>query len=120
MTLGVLLEAPGNPERPVMLVIAGGVSAVLLTRGGEAISNLEAQSVGTVTASNCTSIELRTTDGGSIDGTLHTATTPNECRRVETNASCMPPGRTLVPNLHCAPADKCHADSAERRDWAQR
>ncbi|WP_419553048.1 hypothetical protein [Candidatus Poriferisodalis sp.] len=40
----------------VMLVIAGGVAGVLLSRGGDVIADLEGQDVGSVTAANCTTL----------------------------------------------------------------
>ncbi|WP_419947080.1 hypothetical protein [Candidatus Poriferisodalis sp.] len=40
----------------VMLVIAGGVAGVLLSRGSDVISDLESQDVGSITADNCTTI----------------------------------------------------------------
>ena len=42
----------------VMLVIAGAVAGVLLTRGGEVVSDLEGQEVGPVTADNCAIVEV--------------------------------------------------------------
>ena len=63
----------------VMLVIAGGVAGVLLSRGGEAIGHLEAQSVGSVTATNCPTIDLRDEDGTTITGALGTGGAINTC-----------------------------------------
>ena len=40
----------------VMLVIAGAVSGVLLTRGGDVVSDLESQEVGPVTSQNCATL----------------------------------------------------------------
>ncbi len=48
----------------VMLVIAGGVSAVLLTRGSDVIGDLEAQDIGIgITADNCAAQTLNGVDG---------------------------------------------------------
>ena len=56
----------------VMLVIAGGVAGVLLSRGGEAIGTLEAQSidfdVSGVTVNTCTLTRLIDSEGSSISG----------------------------------------------------
>ena len=51
----------------VMLLIAGGVSAVLLSRGQEAIGDLESASVGVVTPATCSLIKVGTITG--MDGT---------------------------------------------------
>ena len=42
----------------VMLVIAGGVAGVLLSRGGDVIGDLESQDVGSVSATNCPTIKI--------------------------------------------------------------
>ena len=42
----------------VMLLIAGGVSAVLVGRSSDVIGELEAASIGTVTADNCDSVRV--------------------------------------------------------------
>ena len=63
----------------VMLVIAGGVAAVLFTRGGEAIDSLEAQSVGAVTETNCPTTSLTNDQGLSISGMVDTTATPRIC-----------------------------------------
>ncbi|WP_419910559.1 hypothetical protein [Candidatus Poriferisodalis sp.] len=57
----------------VMLVIAGGVAAVLFTRGSEAIGDLEDQAVGGVNAGNCTLTQLKDDLGKSQAGTLDPA-----------------------------------------------
>ena len=52
----------------VMLVIAGAVAGVLLTRGGDVVSDLEGQSVGPVTEENCTVLEVSGVRG-QLNGT---------------------------------------------------
>ena len=53
----------------VMLVIAGAVAGVLLTRGGEVVSDLEQQEVGPVTEDNCTILEVSEVTGRVISDT---------------------------------------------------
>ena len=47
----------------VMLVIAGGVAGVLLSRGGDVISDLESQETASINATNCGAFTLRDTAG---------------------------------------------------------
>ena len=50
----------------VLLAIAGAIAAVLLTRGGEAASQLEAQSISAVKAKNITSRALCNNSNGLV------------------------------------------------------
>ena len=62
-----------------MLLIAGGVSAVLLSRGGEAISDLEAASVGVVTEATCPGLKLKGVGTASADLIGAWDSTAREC-----------------------------------------
>ncbi len=55
----------------VMLVIAGGVAGVLLSRGTEVIGDLEASDVGAA----CTETSIRDSAGVELTGVMATATT---------------------------------------------
>ena len=52
----------------VMLVIAGGVSGVLLSRGSEVIGDLENQNVGSVTPDTCETVEVAGEIGVGVGG----------------------------------------------------
>ncbi|WP_419838279.1 hypothetical protein [Candidatus Poriferisodalis sp.] len=53
----------------VMLVIAGGVATVLLSRGGDVIASLEAQDINTINNGNCATYII----AGTTTGVLATA-----------------------------------------------
>ena len=91
---------PKFQTKPVMLVIAGGVSGVLLSRGGDVIDSLESQDISTVNAGNCTTIQL----SGNA-GTLNSATAPTECSwtgTYVTAANCNGIGGTTTGTLGTA------------------
>ena len=57
----------------VMLVIAGGVAGVLLSRGGDVIGDLESAETASINAANCASFTLRDTSGDDIAGVSGTS-----------------------------------------------
>ncbi|WP_419864291.1 hypothetical protein [Candidatus Poriferisodalis sp.] len=74
----------------VMLVIAGGVSTVLLTRGADVTADLQNQNTAAVDSSNCTTFRLNGIAGvalaataGNLGGCSWTGTTANPVRSNE-------------------------------------
>lgn len=62
----------------VMLVIAGGVSTVLLSRGGDVITSLEAQDINTINNGNCATYFIVGTTKGVL-ATPAGSGTPGSC-----------------------------------------
>lgn len=86
----------------VMLVIAGGVAGVLLSRGADVTADLQNQNTASVTAENCTTFRLNGIAGDALAMTagnrggcewIGTATNPirpNECNLVRSSANGSP------------------------------
>lgn len=76
----------------VMLVIAGGVSTVLLTRGADVTSDLQNQSTAALNVDNCTEFRLNGIAGvvlaataGNVGGCSWTGTAANPVSRTDCN-----------------------------------
>ena len=86
----------------VMLVIAGGVAGVLLSRGGDVIGDLESAETASINAANCASFTLRDTSGDDIagvSGTTNCVFTTNAVNENFSRAACVAYGGVSVAGI---------------------